>query len=455
MNAVFTRKFIRLLSDDLKALRAIRHDDFASVVKYGRIRSRLHHANIIYAWYRLGCYSTTVQLGAAGKPNNAREVTALILSNAALGRFEECDSIFTRYSNLLDGRRRYQLEVARGLAKYKPDLALKIVEKVKKVSDLKASIYASMGDIDRGLDALSHNTHPTKSDLNSGHYFIQANLLNNQNEKFRAINMQMDAYNLEHLSPKYNHHDISVNNLAAIPGNHAENGPLVSIIVPVYNCEKYVEATITSLCSQSYSNLEILVVDDGSTDKTAEIVEALALQDPRIELIKLGNNQGVYRTRNTGLRACSGYIVTVNDGDDYAHPRKIERQVGPILNSTNIIFTISDLVRLNSCGEMGKREVYPVQRLNTASLTFLREKVLNECGEWDETKFGADSEFLFRLKHFYGPNHWARIREPLTFAADDSDSLTRSIPTGGLNLGSAPERIAYTEKYVSEHIHRE
>ena len=78
--------------------------------------------------------------------------------------------------------------------------------------------------------------------------------------------------------------------------------PLVSVILPVYNGERFVAQTIESARCQSYANLEIIVVDDGSTDQTLTVVESIALLDPRIKMIRQPNG-GVASARNRGLAA--------------------------------------------------------------------------------------------------------------------------------------------------------
>jgi len=91
---------------------------------------------------------------------------------------------------------------------------------------------------------------------------------------------------------------------------------LVSIIIPVYNNEKYVEKCVRSVMNQSYHKLEIIIINDGSNDKSSEILQRLANEDERIHLITQ-ENSGVAIARNRGLDAASGEYVTFVDGDDY------------------------------------------------------------------------------------------------------------------------------------------
>lgn len=99
--------------------------------------------------------------------------------------------------------------------------------------------------------------------------------------------------------------------------------PLVSIIVPAYNVELYIENCILSIMRQSYKNIEILIIDDGSSDNTPQIVDKLALQDDRIFVIHKVN-AGVSAARNTGIKACKGEYLVFVDGDDYLSVDYIE-----------------------------------------------------------------------------------------------------------------------------------
>lgn len=98
----------------------------------------------------------------------------------------------------------------------------------------------------------------------------------------------------------------------------------VSVIVPFYNNKKYIKACVDSIRSQTYQNLEILLIDDGSTDAGGELLESYTQVDKRIRLIRQ-KNQGVADARNRGLDEAEGKYVTFIDGDDYIAPDYIEK----------------------------------------------------------------------------------------------------------------------------------
>lgn len=101
---------------------------------------------------------------------------------------------------------------------------------------------------------------------------------------------------------------------------------IVSVIVPVYNVAEYVDSCLKSLLGQTYKDIEIVVVDDGSTDNTPEVCSEMSRRDPRIRVINQPN-RGVSAARNKGVSEARGEYVCFVDGDDIAHPKMVERLV--------------------------------------------------------------------------------------------------------------------------------
>lgn len=115
------------------------------------------------------------------------------------------------------------------------------------------------------------------------------------------------------------------------------NKKLISIIVPIYNAEKYIERCVNSILSQSYKELEIILVNDGSTDKTKEICDKLADKDKRISVIHK-RNEGVSKARNTGLDIVTGEYVLFADSDDWLEESMCEKMMNCALkNNSDIV----------------------------------------------------------------------------------------------------------------------
>ena len=109
-----------------------------------------------------------------------------------------------------------------------------------------------------------------------------------------------------------------------------ENQPLISVIVPVYKVEKYLHRCVDSILNQTYRNLEIILVDDGSPDNCGTICDEYAAKDSRIRVIHQ-ENAGVSAARNAGLDACTGEYVAFVDSDDYIMPEMYETMLSALL----------------------------------------------------------------------------------------------------------------------------
>lgn len=120
----------------------------------------------------------------------------------------------------------------------------------------------------------------------------------------------------------------------------------VSIIIPTYNRGKLITKSVKSVLSQTYKNIEVIVVDDNSTDKTEQILNKI--KDKRLKYIKLKKNMGAAYARNIGIKKANGKYIGFNDSDDVFHKTKIEKQLLNMV-SNNSDF---DFCKLNMYGEV-------------------------------------------------------------------------------------------------------
>lgn len=115
---------------------------------------------------------------------------------------------------------------------------------------------------------------------------------------------------------------------------------LVSIVVPVFNACRYLEETVRSVQSQSYSDWELLLVDDCSTDGSVELIQRLAASDGRIRCIRQAANGGAARARNRGVSEAGGRYIAFLDADDLWKPQKLEREL-EFMEKTSAAFVFS------------------------------------------------------------------------------------------------------------------
>jgi len=114
-----------------------------------------------------------------------------------------------------------------------------------------------------------------------------------------------------------------------------KNFPLVSVVMPVFNSEKFVSEALRSILNQSYRNIELIVVNDGSTDRSAEIIKNLQKEDKRIIIIEQPN-RGIVSARNVGCRHAKGDYIAILDSDDIALEKRIEKQVDYLENHNDV-----------------------------------------------------------------------------------------------------------------------
>ena len=107
----------------------------------------------------------------------------------------------------------------------------------------------------------------------------------------------------------------------------SEPAPLISVIMPAYNAERFIEQAIRSVQEQTVRNWELIVVDDCSADKTAEQIRQLAAEDMRIIPVYSEINHGAAESRNIALRQCRGEFIALLDADDLWYPQKLEKQL--------------------------------------------------------------------------------------------------------------------------------
>lgn len=100
--------------------------------------------------------------------------------------------------------------------------------------------------------------------------------------------------------------------------------PIISVLMPAYNAEKYIEEAIDSILKQTFSNFEFIIIDDGSTDRTLDIIKSI--KDTRIKLIQNGGNKGLIYTLNYGLTLAQGKYIARMDADDISQPERLQKQ---------------------------------------------------------------------------------------------------------------------------------
>lgn len=177
------------------------------------------------------------------------------------------------------------------------------------------------------------------------------------------------------------------------------NNIKVSIIIPVYNCEKYISRCIDSILNQTYKNIEIIAINDGSKDNTKEILNNYAKKYPNIIKHIEQENKGIAKTRNYGIKIATGDYITFIDNDDYLDRDYIEKYVNATENSKFDVVIggyrrpdengkIVQIIQLKGCEEWTKMRI-----LTPWAKIFKREYILKNNIEFLDTNIGEDLYF--------------------------------------------------------------
>ncbi|MFM6154725.1 MAG: glycosyltransferase family 2 protein [Cuspidothrix sp.] len=177
-----------------------------------------------------------------------------------------------------------------------------------------------------------------------------------------------------------------------------DNNSSVSVIIPVYNCDHYLSEAIKSVLEQTYEPVEIIVVDDGSTDKTAQIITGF---DDDINYI-YQNNSGPATARNTGLKIAKGEIITFLDADDIWSPNKLQLQQEYLLEnpSAEVVIGHTQFIQLTVLDSQDKFTEIAEPRifLNLGSAVF-RKSVFEKVGLFDENlHYSEDVDWFNRAR---------------------------------------------------------
>lgn len=237
---------------------------------------------------------------------------------------------------------------------------------------------------------------------------------------------------------------------------NAKRGPLVSIIMSCFNSDKTVGYAIRSLLNQSYQDIEILVCDDNSDDRSLEIMKSLALTDRRVRVFSSRENQGTYNIRNALIPLCRGEFITFQDADDIAIPQRIERQVNDLESSDSLV-TSCRWIRISPEGEVVFFPDGLINRFCVVS-TMVKKEVFSILPKFRQSLVAADTEFHELCLFMLGADNVRVLDEPLILGLWGDGSLTKRPGLAAENTGCvAPRRRAYSDiaarqRVIGSHI---
>lgn len=211
-----------------------------------------------------------------------------------------------------------------------------------------------------------------------------------------------------------------------------EASPKISVLMPVYNGERYLQEAVESILAQTFTDLELIIVDDGSTDHTSEILTRF--QDPRVRLVRNENNQGIVKSRNIGLKAARGEYIACMDADDVSLPRRFAKQVEFLDSHPEVGVMGTGVLVMDSSGlRTLRRQIITEHQVMRWGLCFftpimhstvmMRRKVAEEAGGYRQEMVLAEDYDLWR--RLSDVTRLANLPDELVFLRRHNTNVTR------------------------------
>ena len=214
--------------------------------------------------------------------------------------------------------------------------------------------------------------------------------------------------------------------------------PLVTVLITAYNADRFIGQTLESVISQTYQNLEILVVDDGSTDNTARVVKEFKRIDKRIKLFQLNKNVGPSLASNFGLKKAKAKFIARIDADDIAFPDRIEKQVKFLLENEEVIIVGGQCVLIDEENQIIGQKEYPISHQEIYNSLFIFNPIQHPACMINKSLLpngkihyhngsvlAHDLELLFELAQY---GKLANLKEAVLYYRQHQNSLSLKNP---------------------------
>ena len=301
----------------------------------------------------------------------------------------------------------------------------------------------------------NHKTFPNEMHLLESNVLYETHGSNADEERLSLLNTVYRNNLIQKVVFRNSENGFVFGNIDCKPKVSKSEDLLVSVLVPAYNSEKYIDIMLGSLQRQTWENLEIIIVDDASEDNTWGIIEKNLSQDDRIRAVRNESNMGAYATRNRALKMAKGDYVTVHDSDDWSHPQMVETLASTISNSPVCRGVFGTAVRVNEAMQYKIRPQRPnLERIHRSYPSFMARRCdFVEMGGWDEVNANADDEMVKRFEAKFGKESVVDkvVQAPLTFQLHHEASLTQAEAT---TIGSLSYGMRRSYSIQAEHWHR-
>ena len=229
---------------------------------------------------------------------------------------------------------------------------------------------------------------------------------------------------------------------------HAYACPIVSVVIPMYNVQDYIQTSLDSVLNQTWPHFEVICVDDGGSDNSLQIVDGY--RDPRIRVISQ-KNRGLAGARNTGIAAARGHYVALLDADDYWAPEKLAKHVRHLNHNPQVGISYSASWFVSECGrplgigqfpkltDVDAKHIFCRNPIGNGSAAVIRKTLLQEVkvSHWEGTHL-RDCWFDENLRQSEDIEFWLRVAlnsdwqfeglaEPLTYYRVNASGLSANL----------------------------
>lgn len=198
---------------------------------------------------------------------------------------------------------------------------------------------------------------------------------------------------------------------------------LISIILPVYNASPFLNDCLNSIKNQSYTNWEVIAVDDGSTDNSLQILDSYAKQDPRIKIIRQKKHKGIAHALNLGIQKSKGQFLARMDADDLMHKNRLKLQIAHLLDNKDVIVVGGQCDLIDQQNKSIGEKNFPLTHKEIVKLMFLRAPLQHPAIMINKEKLPANFVWYFTNK----------------IPAEDLDLYFRLLPYG--KLANLPQTV--------------
>lgn len=296
---------------------------------------------------------------------------------------------------------------------------------------LEAEVVAHLGNFEKSQTLISYpiNNGSADGDL----HCAMANLIGLEVQAGKYTGDDSDEKRLEWINHIYAKHGLShielidkskglifgnITSYASTEIAVERDTPKISVLMPVYNAEDFIETSVKSMLSQTWTRIELIAVDDRSTDRSWEILQELAKSDGRLKCYRNAQNMGAYPTRNYALSKATGDFITVHDSDDWSHPQMLEVQIKAMLDDPEIKTSFSSMTRVYPDMIFSLRpERNNMEYIHRSYPSLMiRRDDLNKLTRWDPVVANADDEFVQRARGLWGKDALRDILSDVPFS---------------------------------------